>query len=189
MITTNKTRVFSKLVNNNSISVLSKERQMEILRAAKYVRNVDYVSRWMIPGQAANATAEQVTTRANWVFLLTDVSVWENEATADGLPRFNLYFETLPNTALFKDKTPDSLTNPNTVPARLCVGCQGLWNPNFKNYHFEEPKDTLIVCPQRSVIGVTVQPYTTMGGVVSTNTRGALLLSGLEIKIEGADNG
>lgn len=191
MLTTNKTRVWSKLVNDNAVSVLTPERQTEILRAAKTVRNMDYVSRWVIPGTVANSTAQQITTRANWLFVLTDISIWEQEANDAGLPRFNLTFETLPENVIFKDRTPENIANTNTVPAHLCVGSQGLWRPTSfeKNYHFEEPKDTLIVCPQRSVIGVKIQPYTNMNGLTYNYRRGALLLSGLEIEIEGGDNG
>lgn len=191
MLTTNKTRVWSKLVNDNGVSVLTMERQAEILRASKTVRNVDYVSNWVIPGTAANSTAQQITTRANWLFILTDISIWEQEATDAALPRFNLTFETLPENVIFKDRTTENITNINTVPAHLCVGSQGLWRPaSFgKNYHFEEPKDTLIVCPQRSVIGVTIQPYSNMNGLIYNYRRGALLISGLEIEIDGGDNG
>ena len=189
MLTTNKTRVWSKLVNDNGVSVLTQERQAEILRSAKTVRNMDYVSRWVIPGTVANSTAQQITTRANWLFVLTDISIWEQEAVNAALPRFNLTFETLPENVIFKDRTPENIANTNTVPSHLCVGSQGLWRSTSKNYHFEEPKDTLIVCPQRSVIGVTIQPYTDMNGVTYNYRRGALLLSGLEIEIEGGDNG
>ena len=191
MLTTNKTRVWSKLVNDNGVSVLTPERQAEILRAAKTVRNMDYVSRWVIPGTVANSTAQQITTRANWLFVLTDISIWEQEAVNAALPRFNLTFETLPENVIFKDRTPENIAKINTVPAHLCVGSQGLWRSTSseKNYHFEEPKDTLIVCPQRSVIGVTIQPYTDMNGVTYNYRRGALMLSGLEIEIEGGENG
>lgn len=191
MLTTNKTRVYSKLVNNNGVSVLTPERQAEILRAAKTVRNMDYVSNWVIHGTVASSTAQQITTRANWIFILTDISVWEQDATDAALPRFNLDFETLPENVIFKDRTPENIANTNTVPAHLCVGCQGLWRTTSfeKNYHFEEPKDTLIICPQRSVIGVKIQPYINMNNLAYNYRRGALLLSGLEIEIEGGDNG
>ena len=190
MLKSNKQRVFEALVNNR-ISVLSKERQMEILRGAKSARNVDYVSQWVIPQYTANSKADQITTRANWHFILTDISIWENDATAEALPRFNLSFESLPANAIFKDRTKENADKINTVPARLCVGSQGLVRTTYKNYHFEEPKDTLIIIPQRSVIGVTIRPYVNMNGFTWNYQRGALLLSGIEVAMEnmGVPNG
>lgn len=183
MLRSNKERVFERLVNNR-VSVLSPERQKEILRAAKSVRNMDYVSYWKLPGNAADSVAQQITTRANWWFILTDISICEREGIDQALPRFSLNFESLPDEKLFKDRTKELAFEINTVPSRLTIGCEDLERSTFKNYHYEEPKDTLIILPQRSVIGVTVRPYTQLNGLTWNYKRGALMLSGLEVAFE-----
>lgn len=190
MLTSNKERVFRRLVDDGA-PVLSRARQLEIMRAAKTVRNVDYVSEWTLPQYAADSKAQQVTTRANWWFILTDISIWEREGFEQGMPRFNLDFESLADTKIFKDRTKANAFNLNTVPSRLCVGCEDLERTTFKNYHYEEPKDTLVIIPQRSVITVTVRPYVQMNGLAWNLRRGALMLSGLEVQMEntGVPNG
>lgn len=174
--------VFQALVRQRGASVLTPSRQMEICRAAKAARCVDYVSKFEIPKLIKNWKAETVETRANWNFILTGIGIYTRALPQGGRihqPRFKFTFPVLANTATIKNRTgADEL---DTVQACLFMGCEHhLFNSNA---HFEEYKNVFHVLPERSIIEVTTLDDDGTNPEWQ-NQEGTILFTGFEISME-----
>lgn len=179
--------LYAQFVNKPGASVLTAEKQREILTSAKNCRCVDYVAKWSKPNGAPGVVSpEMITTRANWLFIMTGISVCDvmQPGAVEWLPRFAVEFENIPYPRPFVEKTnPDLL---DTVPARLVFGVEGndAQISNFPNYHFEEQKNVFFVLPERATISIKILPYTWMNGFIPQDVQGAIMFSGLEISLD-----
>lgn len=174
--------VFQALVKQRGASVLTPSRQMEICRAAKAARCVDYVSNFEIPKLVKRWKADTVETRANWRFILTGIGIYTRAEKQNGYihqPRFKFTFPQLANTGTIKNRT--GAEELDTVQACLYMGCEGhLFN---HNKHFEEYKNVFHVLPERSIIEVTVMDDDGTNPEFQ-NQFGTILFTGFEISME-----
>lgn len=174
--------VFQALVKQRGASVLTPSRQLEICRAAKAVRCVDYISEFYIPALIKRWRAETVQTRANWIFILTGIGIYTMAKKQYGYihqPRFKFTFPQLANTGTIKNRTgADEL---DTVQAALYMGCEcHLFNDNK---HFEEYKNVFHILPERSIIEVTTLDDDGHNPEAQ-NQEGQILFTGFEISME-----
>lgn len=187
MLKSTTERVYQELVKRRGELVLSGERQLEILQAAKRVRCVDYLAAWDIT--SGSGRAEIVRTRPNWIFILTGVGIY-SELLPDNvgaLPCCVFKFEHLPFTKSFKNKTDPSLMD--TAPARLVYGCEGN-NPIMSDYyHFEEYRNEYFILPERAIIETEIKPYVRMDGTFESFNHGKILYTGVEVSREVFQNG
>lgn len=172
--------VFQALVKKRGASVLSTAQQVEICRAAKAVRSVDYVSNFSIPKLIKRATADTVETRANWKFILTGIGIytraWKQSNGRIAQPRFKFTFPVMPDSATIKNRT--GAEELDTAQACLYMGCE---NHLFNDYaHFEEYKNVFFVLPQRSLIEVTVMNEDNTNPEFQ-NQYGQIIFTGIEI--------
>lgn len=161
-------KFWASLVKKRGALVVSSEAQREIIESSKKVRSCDYVVNFEVKNGAANM--QNVVTRANWLFILTNAAVyWDSFNVAD-FPKISVKFPYY---------TPDSPFNTpakdiGCVPSNLVFGREGL---NGKMQHFEEYKNLYYLLNQRFVI--TLDAICKIGQY----GRGAVLLSGLEIDL------
>lgn len=171
--------VFQALVKKRGASVLSTAQQVEICRAAKAVRSVDYISNFSIPKLIKRATADTVETRANWKFILTGIGIYTRAEKQNGRihqPRFKFTFPIMPDSATIKNRT--GAEELDTAQACLYMGCE---NHLFNDYaHFEEYKNVFFVLPQRSLIEVTVMDDDGTNPEFQ-NQYGQIIFTGIEI--------
>lgn len=175
--------VIQALVKPRCAPILTAAAQQEILKASKNVRCVDYVSNYVIPETSVNARADSIVTRANWLFILTGIAIYNRMGTT-GIqqPRFKFTFPDLANTGRIKNRTDSNELD--TAPAMVYMGCEGLDVGSYPNYHFEEFKNVFHVLPERAVIDITIMPYVQMNGLAWNNTAGSILFTGVEISME-----
>lgn len=174
--------VYKSLVRRRGVSLLDAAAQADLLRGARRVRCVDYISKWEING--VNGEAETVQTRANWRFILTGISCY-SEYLPDvpgAFPLFKFGFENYPVTTSFKNDDPELL---NLVPSRCVLGIEGQDVTPGTFMHFEESKNVLFIMPERTVITTDIKPYKDLFGTYYPKNRGAILYTGVEISEEG----
>lgn len=177
--------LYQQITNRPGAPVLTAEKQAEILQAAKNCRSVDYVCNFVIPSNVNQIKANPIVTRAGWLFILTGIQLWDRMAGAvEWAPRLAVEFENIPAPRMFQEKTDFDLRQ--TVPARLCVGCEGNDKEisNWPFYHYEEAKNVFFVLPERAIINTTIWPYIWLNNFAATGFNGAVLYSGLEINLE-----
>lgn len=179
--------VYQAFVKRPGDPVLSGKKQLEILRAAKRVRCVDYVAAWDITN--GTGRAEIILTRANWRFILTGIGIYSQHipGKVDTLPNFCFNFEYLPFSKSIKNATDPALMD--TVPARLVLGCEDNDHDQTKYYHFEEYANQLFVLPERAIIETEIKPYKLMNGTFEAYNRGKILYTGVEVSMEVFENG
>lgn len=167
--------VYQTLVKRRAEPVLSVEKQTEICTAAKRVRCVDYVASWDITN--GTGRAETVVTRANWRFILTNITVFSQyiPEEAGAFPDFVFNFQNLPFTGSFLNVTDPALLN--TVWSKLAIGGQD------NGVHFEESRNVLFVLPERAIIETVLKPHIMWGGSIYPNNRGSILYTGVEIQM------
>lgn len=163
-------KLFNSFVKRGGAVVVSRERQEDIIKRAKRVRAVDYVLEFdCINGVS---TSKSVTTRANWIFILTGAACqWNNDVSK--FPRVAVNFENYPVKSPFNSEVEFS----GSVPSNLVFGRESLTG---ENAHFEEYKDFCYVLDQRFVISLDVFPQS------AENFRGSVILTGLEVDLSEA---
>lgn len=169
---------FSELVKKRGELVTEPAKRDEILKAAKRIRSCDYLFNFDIKNGVANS--KSMTTRANWIFLLTNAACyWESSSSVYPLPvmdfpRVGVNFEN------FSPRTPfnSSVENYGTVKSGLVFGRENSeYLDAFKNSHFEEYKNLYYLLDQRFTISLDIK------STPSYNIRGSVILSGLELDL------
>ena len=163
-------KLFNSFVKRGGAVVVSRERQEDIIKRAKRVRAVDYVLEFNCINGVS--TSKSVTTRANWLFILTGAAcLWNNDVSK--FPRVAVNFENYPVKSPFNSEVEFS----GSVPSNLVFGREALTG---KNAHYEEYKDFCYVLDQRFVLSLDVFPQS------SENFRGIVILTGLEVDLSEA---
>lgn len=164
-------KFLDRLVKKRGSLILEPDAQNKVLSASKIVRSVDYVLNFEIDNGAT--TTKGVTTRANWLFILTNAAVyWENMDLSD-FPKVAVKFPYYDSATPFAT-VPDDW---GAVPSNLVFGREGLTG---KMQHFEEYKNLYFLLGQRFSINLDVKAKSGQYG------RGYVILSGIEINLEGA---
>lgn len=152
----------------NGAAVVTPEKVNEIQKAAKAVRSKDYVFNFDIPAGGSSGEIS-LTTTANWFFVLTGAAVHFVEAAAD--PKIRLTYQDFAPASPFKS-TPQEL---DAVPANAVFAKE-----NPAGGRFEEFKNLWYVLGQRIVINAEC--------FCNGTARGSLILTGLEIDMQGVEN-
>ena len=163
-------KLWRSLVKRRGLLVLSDEAQKEVLRRCKNVRSCDYVARFDVKNGVAESRG--VVTRANWLFILTNIACFWEGADAATMPRVALNFPYYCPSSPFSTKVEDW----GAVPCSLVLGREGL---NGKNDHFEEYKDLFYILDQRFSVKLDVKAD------AGQYVRGSVMLSGLEVNLGG----
>ena len=163
-------KFYEYFVKQRGKLILSREEQKMVLARSKVVRDCDYIVNFEIKNGAA--FTQSVTTRANWIFILTNAACyWENIAVGD-FPKIALDFP------YYEPKTPFSTeaSDWGAVPSNLVFGREALAG---RMQHFEEYKNLYYLLNQRFVINLDIKAKAGQFG------RGSVILSGLEIDLNG----
>ena len=165
-------RMVGDFVQKKGSLVIGTEGQKDLLRKAKKIRSADYIFRFEVKDGVA--PEQSVSTRANWLFVLTNVAVyWHDEpfgASVANYPRVAIDFPYYCPSSPFGAPAEEIGSVPsNSMIAR--EGIEGHWN------HFEEYKNLMYVLDQKFVINARVK------AAAGDYLRGDVILSGLEFDI------
>lgn len=139
----------------------------KFLHDFRRVRNKDYIFSFGIDGTEQERT---ITTTCKWFFILTNAAVWFDAPVKDW-PDIKLVFPDCVATLPFSNE----IKKAGEVPAALAFGREGAGR-------FEEYRNLYYVLGDQINVQITVKPH-------GKQMNGSVLLCGVELDLEGVDNG
>lgn len=185
MIKTYTEELFQRFTGQKQNAVIgSRAEQNEILCTCKNVRAKDYIFDFDLTA-AKPRQLKAVTTAANWYFVLLNVAV----SFGDGVEALDVNGANWPRIAItfpdYEPNTPLKTSEPqfmNAVQSALVFARESA-NENGVKLHYEEAKNFYYSLEQRFTIDVEAVR------TGSADVRGSVILTGLEINLEGVNDG
>lgn len=165
-------KVWDEFVEGGAALVVDGNAQRLLLQRARQCRAVDYVSKFTVSNSRSNY--DGITTRSNWIFMLTGAACYWEGLNPDELPMVCVQFPYRVPNMMFNTPVKDV----GAAEECLVFGREGI---EGKFQHFEEYRELKFMLSQRFTFKINVVPKSS--GVYS---RGYVVLNGLEFDMGDA---